>query len=62
MLEQMNLIVILKIQPGQPGYVYNFNTQNLITFEENSKYKEDMPLVAYIDFETTAPTHKIHPT
>ena len=41
---------------GQPGYVYNFNTQNVLRFEENLKYKEDIPLVAYIDFETTAPT------
>ena len=37
---------------GRPGYVYNFNTQSLLTFEENLKYKGDIPLVAYIDFET----------
>lgn len=30
--------------------------QGLLTFLENLKYKEDIPLVAYIDFETTAPT------
>ena len=41
---------------GHPGYVYNFNTQSLLTFEENLKYKGDIPLVAYINFETTAPT------
>ena len=41
---------------GWPGYVYNFNTQNLLTFEENLKYNGDIPLVAYIDFETTVPT------
>ena len=41
---------------GLPGYVYNFNTQSLLKFEENLKYKGDIPLVAYIDFETTAPT------
>ena len=41
---------------GKPGYIYNFNTQSLITFEENLKYKSDIPLTAYIDFETTAPT------
>ena len=40
----------------QPGYVYNFNTQNLLTFEENLKFKHDIPLTAYIDFETAAPT------
>ena len=40
---------------GKPGYIYNFNTQSLITFEENLKYKSDISLSAYIDFETTAP-------
>ena len=39
---------------GKPGYIYNFNTQSLITFEENLKYNCDIPLTAYIDFETTA--------
>ena len=41
---------------GRPGFVYNFNTQNLLTFEENLKFKRDIPLTVYIDFETTAPT------
>ena len=41
---------------GKPGYVYNFNIQNLLTFEENFKFKRDIPLTIYIDFETTAPT------
>ena len=27
-----------------------------MTFEENLKFKHDIPLAAYIDFETTAPT------
>ena len=27
-----------------------------MTFEENLKFKHDIPLTAYIDFETTAPT------
>ena len=41
---------------GKPGYVCNFNIQNILTFEENLKFKRDIPLTAYIDFETTAPT------
>ena len=41
---------------GRPGYVYNFNIQNLLTFEKNLKFKRDILLTAYIDFETTAPT------
>ena len=44
---------------GKPGYVYNFDTQNILTFEENLKLKHDIPLTAYIDFETTAPTDKM---
>ena len=38
------------------GHVYNFNTQKLLMFKENLKYQGDIPLVAYIDFETTTPT------
>ena len=41
---------------GQPGFVYNFQTRNLLTYEENLKFKRDVPLTTYIDFETTAPT------
>ena len=41
---------------GQPGIIYNFNTQNSITFENGQKYEGDISLVTYIDFETTAPT------
>ena len=40
---------------GKPGFIYNFQTRNLLTFEENLKFKRDVPLTAYIDFETTAP-------
>ena len=41
---------------GQPGIIYDFNIQNLVIHKDNIKYKGDIPLVAYIDFETTAPT------
>ena len=41
---------------GIPGIVYNYNTQNVVSFEENIGYKGDLPLAAYLDFETTAPT------
>ena len=30
--------------------------QILLMFEKNLKYNGDIPLVAYIDFEATAPT------
>ena len=41
---------------GVLGIVYNFNTQNLVTYEENLKYKGDIPITIYFDFETTMPT------
>ena len=41
---------------GRPGYIYNFNMQSLLAFEENLNYKGNILLVAYIDFETKAPT------
>ena len=30
----------------RPGYIYKFNTQNLLTFEANLKFKHDIPLTA----------------
>ena len=56
MVEKISMIDIWRYCSGKPGYVYNFNVQNLLTFEENLKFKQDIPLTAYIDFETTAPT------
>ena len=41
---------------GVPGVIYNFNTQSLISFEDNFHAKGDLPFVIYFDFETTAPT------
>ena len=31
---------------GRPGFLYKFNTRSLLTFEENLKYKIDIPLTA----------------
>ena len=46
----------MKNSTGKPGFIYNFQTRNLLTIEENLQFKRDVPLTAYIDFETTAPT------
>ena len=43
---------------GVPGIVYDFSTQNLVTYENNIKYKGDLPMTLYFDFETTAPTEE----
>ena len=37
-----------------PVILYNFNTQTLITFEDNLNYKRGLHFVAYSEFETTA--------
>ena len=41
---------------GIPGVIYNFNNQNLVTYQDNLKYKGDLPITIYFDFETTAAT------
>ena len=41
---------------SRPGFVYNFSTRRLLTFEENLKLKRNILLMTYIDFETTATT------
>ena len=53
---QTKLATHMKNCLGKPGFIYNFQTRNLLTFEENLKFKRDVPLTSYIDFETTAPT------
>ena len=40
---------------GKPGIVYNFNIQNIVTYEDNLKYVGDLPFSIYADFETSAP-------
>ena len=41
---------------GRPGVFYNFNNQNLISYQDNFYAKVDVPFAIYFDFETTAPT------
>ena len=41
---------------GRPGVVYNFNNQNLISYQDNFRAKGDIPFAIYSDFETTTPT------
>ena len=36
--------------------MYNFNTHNLVTFQDNFQAKGDVPFTIYFDFETTSPT------
>ena len=40
----------------RPGVVYNFNNQNLISYQDNFHAEDDVPFVIYFDFEATAPT------
>ena len=41
---------------GIPGIVYNFNNQNLISYQDNFNAKGDVPFVVYFEFENTSPT------
>ena len=43
---------------GQRTIVYNLNTNNLVTSKDYLKYKDDIPLSVYIDFETNSPAEK----
>ena len=36
--------------------VYNFNNQNLISYQDNFHAKGDIPFVIFFDYETTAST------
>ena len=36
-----------------PVVVYNFNNQNLISYQDNFRAKDDIPFIIYFDFETT---------
>ena len=36
--------------------MYDFNTKNLISFQDNFNAKEDLPFFLYFDFEAAAPT------
>ena len=54
MEEKKGLILTSKtVQVKQ--VIYNFVVQNLVTFEGYIKFKGDIPLSAYIEFETNAP-------
>ena len=39
--------------PGIPGIVYNFNKQNLISYQDHFNAKGGAPFVIYFDFKTT---------
>ena len=41
---------------GRPEVLYNFNNQNLISYQDNFHAKGDVSFVIYFDFETTTPT------
>ena len=46
----------LRVCGKKPGVLYDFNLKNVVLFEDNLKYKGDVPFCVYADFETTAPT------
>ena len=40
---------------GIPGIVYNSTNETFVSFQDNIDNKGDLPLAAFMDFETTAP-------
>ena len=46
----------MSVCSGKPGVVYNFYTQNLVSFEDNFGSKGNLPFSVYFDFERTSPT------
>ena len=46
----------MRVCGKKPGVVYDFDLKNIVTFEDNFKYRGDVPFSVYDDFETTAPT------
>ena len=40
---------------GVPGIVYNFNSKNLVKFEDNFGAKGDLQMGIYFDYETATP-------
>ena len=46
----------LRICGKKPGVIYDFSLKSIVTFQDNLKYRGDVPFCVYADFETTAPT------
>ena len=46
----------IRVCGKKTGVVYNLQLKNIVTFEDNFKYKGDVPFTVYADFETCAPT------
>ena len=52
-----------------PGITYSFQNQNLVNFEQNFYYRNDLPFMAFCDFESSTGVNghldkegdKIHP-
>ena len=38
---------------GRPGVIYNFNNQNLVSYQDNSHAKGDVSFVVYFDYEAS---------
>ena len=46
----------LRVCGKKPSVIYDFILKNIVTFQDNLKYRGDVPFCVYADFETTAPT------
>ena len=46
----------LRVCGKKTGVIYDFGLKNIVIFQDNLKYRGDVPFCVYADFETTAPT------
>ena len=37
-----------------PGLVYKFESQNILSFEDNTKFMDEVPFAVHFNFETTS--------
>ena len=43
----------LEVCAAKEGITYSFDNGNIISFQDNFRYQEDLPFTVYLDFQTT---------
>ena len=44
----------MRICSSMHGLIYKFENKNILTFEDNIKFMDEVPFAIYFDFETTS--------
>ena len=48
-----NMKKYLEVCAAKEGITYSFDNGNIISFQDNFRYQEDLPFTVYLDFQTT---------